>query len=371
MRRDTFGLVFSNAGESLLREMTQERCFASLPFGGRYRMIDFMLSNMVYAGVSKVGIITANNYRSLMDHLGSGKPWDMARKKDGIVLFPPYITNGITTRYNRVTELYGILDYLSLSEQEYVFCTDCDVVCNFDLDDIARYHMEKEADVTLVYRRGPLPQNQENRMVFRCGPSGRVSDILISPHNGGEYDVCLNMAFVRKSLLIRLIQDALSRNYTSIGRDILQRGLHDLRIFGYRLPGYSAIIDGMQGYLKANMALLDRRVRKELFVPERPIYTKVRDEMPAQYGLGSTVKNCLIADGCVIDGRVENSILFRGVKVGKGAVVRNCVIMQGSDIGENANLAYVIADKDVSILPGRVLVGYETYPAYVVKGTSV
>lgn len=155
----------------------------------------------------------------------------MARKKDGIVIFPPYITNGITARYNRVTELYGILRYLSLSEQEYVFCTDCDVVCNFDLDDIARYHMDKEADVTLVYRRGPLPKNQENRMVFHCGPSGRVSEILISPQDGGEHEVCLNMAFVRKSLLIRLIQDALSRNYTSIGRDILQRGLSDLRIF--------------------------------------------------------------------------------------------------------------------------------------------
>ena len=371
MRRDTFGLVFSNAGEALIREMTEERCFASLPFGGRYRMIDFVLSNMVHAGISKVGIITTTNYRSLMDHLGSGKPWDMARKKGGIVIFPPYITNGIVPRYNRVTELYGILRYLSLSEEEYVFCTDCDVVCNLDLDDIARYHIEKEADITLVYRRGPLPRNQDNRMVFHCGPSGRVSEILISPQTGTEHDVCLNMAFVKKSLLISLIQDAVSRNYNSIGRDILQRGLSDLRIYGYRLEGYSAVIDGMQGYLEASMALLDRRVRKELFLPDRPIYTKVRDEMPAKYGLGSTVKNSLIADGCVIEGRVENSILFRGVRVGKGSLVRNCVVMQGSEIGENANIAYVIADKDVSVLPGRVLVGYETYPAYVSKGTAV
>lgn len=371
MRRDTFGLVFSNANEALIRDLTEERCFGSVPFGGRYRMIDFVLSNMVHAGMSKVGIITTTNYRSLMDHLGSGKSWDLARKKDGIIIFPPYITNGIVPRYNRVTELNAILRVLALTEQEYVFCTDCDVVCNLDIDDIAQFHFDKQADVTLVYKHGPIPLNQENRMVVQCGPNGRVREILISPHTEEERDVCLNMAFVRKSLLISLIQDAVSRNYTSIGRDIFQRELSNLRVFGYRLGGYSAVIDSMQGYLQANMALLERKVRKELFLPERPIYTKVRDEMPTRYGLGSTVKNCLIADGCIIEGRVENSVLFRGVKVGKGATVRNCVIMQGSDIGENANLAYVIADKDVSVLPGRVLVGYETYPAYISKGTAV
>ncbi len=371
MRRDIIGVIFSNAGEPMLREMTQDRCFASLPFGGRYRMIDFTLSNMVHAGVSNVGIITTTNYRSLMDHLGSGKPWDLARKKDGIVLFPPYVTDGTTAHYNRVTSLHGILRYLEQAKQEYVFCADCDVVCNFDLEDIARFHTEKNADITMVYRRGAIPNNQGDRMVFQMGTGSRIEEILLSPSLAGEQDVSINMALIRKELLIRLIRDAHSRNHTNLGRDILQRHLSEMRVFGYRLPGYSTIIDSMHSYLSANMALLDRKVRRELFLPDRPIYTKVRDEMPTRYGLGSTVKKSLIADGCLIEGQVENSILFRGVKIGKGAVVRNCVIMQGSTVGDNANLSYVVADKDVSVQSGRVLVGYETYPVYLLKGVSV
>lgn len=371
MRSDLMGIIFSNANEGLVRDLTEVRCLGSVPFGGRYRLIDFALSNMVHVGVSKVGVITKSNYRSLLDHLGSGKPWDLARKKDGISLFPPYINYGSGQRGSRVEELSSILSFLNMSKQEYVFLCDCDVVCNIDLERMMQYHLDRGADVTLAYRRGNMPRSLSGRMSFAMAPDGRIKEILISPQNGQTVDYSLNMVIVKRSFLISVVQDAASRNYTSIARDIFQRGVSGMKLYGYPVEGFAPSIDSMQSYFAANMALLDREVRRELFTPERPVYTKVRDEMPAKYGLGADVSNSLIADGCVIEGRLENCILFRGVHVAKGATLQNCIIMQGGRIGENAKLAYVTTDKDVTIAAGRTLVGFDTYPAFVSKGVTV
>ena len=372
MRTDVLGVVFSSAGEGLRRELTEIRCMGSVPFGGRYRLIDFALSNMVNAGVSKVGITTKSNYRSLMDHLGSGKPWDLSRKKGGIYFFPPYIGHGSRQHATRIEEMESLLPFLERSNEEYVVTCDCDCVANMDIEEMVTQHIKTGADVTMAYSHQKLPRSEySNRMALTISEDKQITEILMSPDNEDDCDFAVNTMVLKRTLLISIIKDAVSRNFTSIERDVYQRCIGKLKIYGYKIEGYVRVIDSLTAYLSASMELFDRDVRNELFGGDRAIFTKIRDENPAKYGLGSSVKNCLVADGCVIEGEIENCVLFRGVKVGVGAKLSNCVIMQDTVIGNGAEMSYVIADKNVNVTSGRVLIGFESYPAFIAKGANV
>lgn len=369
MRNDLMGLVFSHAGDHLLRDLTEVRCLGSVPFGGRYRLIDFTLSNLVNAGVSKVGIITKSNYHSLMDHLGSGKPWDLARKKGGITVFPPYINGSFGTQ---VDDLFSLLPYLEMSKEEYIVLAQSDCVSNFDLEDMMRFHIARGADITAACTRGRLPCSPENdRPVFRIAPDGRVEQVLLSPKISGDCDFSIHVYVLKKTLLIALIREAASRGASSLTRDIIVPCTKNYRLYSYRIDGFVKVIDSLQSYFEANMALLDRPVRDSLFRAPRPVYTKIRDEMPARYGLGSSVSACLIADGCVIEGQLSRCILFRGVHIGKDARLSDCIIMQGSSIGKNAELSYIISDKNVQVADAQVLRAYPGSPAVIKKGERV
>ena len=318
---NVMGLLFSNMHEESIRELTDRRTMASVPIGGRYRMIDFMLSSMVNSGINRVGVITKRNYQSLMDHLGTGKAWALSRKRDGLFILPPFGAGG------------------------------------GDFKRVIAEHIKNEADVTLIYRWGRLPKNGNETMVLSLEPDGRIKDLIIDPNGDEEYNYAFNMLLIKRELLIRLVNECSSRNKTNFKRDILQSNVEQLKMFGYEFDHYSHVICSMNDYFEANA--------------QRPIYTKVRDDMPARCGLGSVVKNSLIANGCVIDGEVENCILFRGVKIDKGAKVKNCVIMQDTRIGSNCSLKYVITDKDVLIKDGRTLMGFQSYPVYISKASVV
>ena len=371
LSNQAMGIVFSNTHDDLIRELTEIRSMGSIPFGGRYRLIDFSLSNLVNAGISKVGIITRSNYQSLMDHLGNGKPWDLDRKKGGLYILPPYgnVDSGIYSGH--VDALAGVMNFLERSSEKYLVVCDSDVVCNIDLVPMMEAHIEKHADVTIAYKHGRLPQNHRDIMSFAFNGGGRVKDIELSQMIDGECDFSLDIMIIERELMIRLIKEATSRNQTSLGRDIFQHRVDDLRIFGWKVGDYVAVMDCIGTYVKSSMQLLNPDIRAQLFARERPVYTKTRDDMPTKYGLGSSVKNSIIADGCSIDGTVENSILFRGVKVQKGATLRNCIVMQDSIITEKASLSYVTADKDVYVTAGRTLTGAESYPIFIRKGTLV
>lgn len=372
MRTDVLGVIFSSAGDGLRRELTELRCVGSVPFGGRYRLIDFSLSNMVNAGVSKVGVTTRSNYRSLMDHLGGGKPWDLSRKKGGIFFFPPYIGYGSRQHATRIEEMESLLPFLERSSEEYVVTCDCDCVANLDIEDMVNCHIESGADVTMAYTNGKLPKSEfSNRMVLSFDNDKRVTEILMSPDTNENCDFAINTMVLKKDLFIAIIKDSVSRNFTSVERDVYQRCVDRLVVKGYEVGGFVRIIDSMTSYFSASMELLNRDSRNMLFNGERAIFTKIRDENPAKYGLGSSIKNCLVADGCIIDGEVENCILFRGVKIGKGAKLSNCIVMQDTVVGENAEMSYVITDKDVTVTSGRVLIGFESYPAFIAKGSKV
>lgn len=367
---NVLGIIFSNLHEDLIRELTAVRTTASVPFGGRYRMIDFPLSNMVNSGINKVGVITKHNYQSLMDHLGSGKSWDLSRKRSGLYIIPPFSNNDHEFS-SRIETLIAIDSFLRRSKEEYVLLTDCHTVCNIDYQKVLSAHIENNADITIVYKKGIVPEKLFKPAVYEVENNGKITSMLIDPHLEGESNYGIDMTLIKKDLLMELIYECKSKNTLDFKRDIIQSNVSRLNIFGYELKGFAPTITSLSSYFDANMALMDSKVRKELFDNKNPIYTKVRDDMPTIYGLGSSCKNSLIANGCVIEGEVENSIIFRGVHIGKGTKVSNCVIMQDTNIGENSNLSYVIADKDVIIKNERSLMSVLSYPIYISKASVV
>ncbi|MBQ2774724.1 MAG: glucose-1-phosphate adenylyltransferase subunit GlgD [Clostridia bacterium] len=366
------GMIYASAYDQALPELTNMRTMGSVPFSGRYRLIDFALSNMVNSGISKVGVITKSNYRSLMDHLGTGKPWDLSRKREGMYILPPFNSadNAGGIFANRIDALIGCGTFISHSNKEYVLISDCNTVCNIDFKNLFDEHEKSGADITIAYRHGETPA-LSNTMSFDIDESGRVKSVSISALGGKTSDYSLNILLLKTSLLERLVLEAASMHHTNFERDIIQSKVGLLKIHGYRVDGFARTLDSLQSYYDINMELLNAENRKELFCRKRPVYTKVRDDIPAIYGLGSNVKNSLIADGCTIEGTVENSILFRGVTVGKDAVVKNSIVMQGSYIGERAQLNSVIMDKITVIKPGQMLCGTDNFPVYVGKGIVV
>lgn len=364
--KNIVGIVFSNAYDECISEITGIRTMGSIPFACRYRLIDFALSNMVNAGIEKVGVLTKSNYQSLMDHLGTGKPWDLSRKNDGLFILPPFSTSEAGGNADKLASLKGIMGFISRSKEEYILLSDCNTVLNLDIEALTNYHTEKNADITIVYKNGKKP-NLTDVIVLDMNSDNKTEKISISPVTEENVNYSLNVILMKKSLLERLINDAISLNHKDFEADLIQGNVGKLDIYGYEVTGYAETIESLESYFKVNMELLDMKNCDDLFNTDRPIYTKVRDDMPAIYGIGSDVKNSLVADGCMIEGTVENSILFRGVRVEKGAVVKNSIIMQDGFIAQNASLNCVVADKRVVITPNKTLSGAENYPVYIGK----
>ena len=366
MTNNVLGLIYSNAYDSAIPELTTLRTMGSVPFGGRYRMIDFALSNMVNCGITKVGVATKSNYQSLMDHLGSGKPWDLSRKNDGMFILPPFSSSGTSAYTNRVEALKGSMRFIERSNEEYVILCDCNVVGNIDYEKIYDAHIEKNADITIAYMKGIKP-SLKGLMSFALNEDGRIENIAVNSVTNEEENYSLNIFVLRKALLERLVNEAQSLHLNDFERDFFQRNVETLKIYGFEEKGFVRVLSSLQSFYDVNMELLDTEKRRSLFPSDRPVFTIVRDEMPTVYGLGSDVKNSLIADGCSIEGTVENCVLFRGVHIGKGAVVKNSIIMQGSYIGENSNLNCIVMDKSAVVKPNKTLSGDKSFPIYIGK----
>ena len=371
MATSAIGIIFSNLHEENVPELVRRRTMASIPYGGRYRIIDFVLSNMVNSGITTVGLMTSNNYRSLIDHIGSGKDWDLARKDGGLILLPPFSEKHDKLYTTRLEALNSVSGFLNRRKEKYVVLTDCDGIMKLDIAAVIEQHEEKNADITLVTHHGKVG-NRADFMLVNANEDGRVNEIQLSPHvpNGTKANIFINVMVINRQFLLNLVEDSVIHGFTSFEGDILAKQVNSLKIYRYDFTGYYAGIDNTSAYYKHNMELLDKTVRDELF-GDRDIYTKVRDSAPSKYGEGAVVKNSLISDGCEIEGIVENSILFRGVKVGKGAVVRNSIIMQDNIIGAKTTLDCVITDKNVVVSDRKTLGGCPTLPYYIPKGTRL
>ncbi|HJI25828.1 MAG TPA: glucose-1-phosphate adenylyltransferase subunit GlgD [Oscillospiraceae bacterium] len=369
---NVLGLVFANMHDTTLGDMTKNRTMGSVMFGGRYRLIDFPLSNMVNSGISEVGVITKSNYQSLLDHLGSAREWDLARKKGGLYILPPFGNVESTLYRGRIEALYGAMSFIKHSRAKYVILSDCDVVTNIDYKPIVAAHIESGADITAVAHTGVYSSDDiKTSTVFNVDADKNVTSVLINPDISGTCTTSLNVFVMSMDFLIETVNDAMARGNVSFERNILQEKCRELKIKIYEYDNYFSKLNSPESYFKSNMALLEPENARKLFVPKRSIYTKVSDNAPVKYNLDSKVSNSLIADGCIIEGEVENSVLFRGVKVGKGAKVKNCILMQGTVVGDNAELNYLITDKNVSICENHILTSSPQYPMYVGKGASV
>lgn len=371
MPKNVLGIVYSNSYDSCLKDFTQRRTMGSMPYGGRYRLIDFVLSNLVNSGVTKVGVITNSHFRSLMDHVGNGRPWDLARKVDGLYLLPPFNPSNAEHDSSNTVEVLGrINSFIKSCNEKYVLLSDSNFICNIDLSEVFDFHSEKDADITIVYKKGNLPA-LENMTSLTVDGNGKVTAIAVNPQNKENVNFNTGMVLIRKALLESLVADAVSAGYSNFEKDILQKNVDHLNIYGYEFTGWGCEIDSVNKYFEANMALLNKETRKDLFNKDRPIYTKVRNDMPVRYGVNSKVENSLVADGCIIEGTVKNSIIFRGVNIAKGAVVENSIIMQDSVISENVKLNCVIMDKDSVITPNKNLSGDKSYPFIIGKNIVI
>ena len=373
------GLIFSNIHDASIPELTSRRTMASIPFGGRYRLIDFALSNMVNSGITKVGVITHYNYQSLLDHIGNGKDWDLARRNGGIKILPPFITaydNAVANKVysTRLEALMGVMNFINRCDEDVLVLSDCDVICNVDLKAVIEKHAANGADITLVSATIDTAMQELDRKakVVAYNEAGELTDLTEYDGKSGPIEVCSDIMIVNRTYLQRVLNEAMARGYTSFYKDIIYRNMGKDRFFVVHYDGFFARVNSIESYFRCSMRLLDHDSRVNLFYRRnQPIYTKVRNSAPTRYLPSAKVKNSLIADGCVIEGTVENSILFRGVHVGKGAVIKNSILMQDTFTGENVKLGCVITDKDVVIKNDRELCGHESLPFYIGKGMTV
>ena len=366
------GIILAN--NDRIPPVTDIRANSALPIAGRYRIIDFVLSCMANAGITNIGVATETNYSSLMDHIKSGKPWDLDRKNWGLNVLPPNLermTYG--TIKGNIDMLAGISDFVQRSEQTYVILSLGNSIYNVDFKDVLDKHIESQADITILYKdmKGIEEKELSRFTMLDLDNEKRVTDIEVQPYYPKTSTAGMDVYVMEKALLESIVDECSARGDRDFVKDALVKKMHGLRIYGYEYTGYTDKIDSLKSYYKNNMNFLDADIRNELFNPQNPIYTKTKDQSPTKYGADAVVQNSFISDGCVIEGTVINCVLSRGVKVAKGAVIKDSIIMQDSVIEENVDLSHVVFDKEVHITKGRKLIGQESYPLAISKGTKI
>ena len=364
------GIIFSYEKRNNLRELGEIRSAASIPFGGRYRVVDFALSNLVNAGVTDVGVVLNGRYQSMLDHLGTGKVWDLSRKRGGLRVLPPFNYQkdwGVMPFRGKIEALAGVRTYLDTIRQDYVALMDGDLVVNLPLADIFEEHVKSGADVTVVCGNDSFAT--EDGTYFEKNSEGRITEVLYNLHTPRGYRG-LEVYILSTQLLKDLVDECAAKDQFSWRKE-LQTRKDSLYLRSYIWSGFAAQIRSVQEYYDRSMQLLNPAIRAELFCPERPIRAKGADKSSTYLGPEGKCVNSLVAEGCRIEGTVENSILFPGVVVEAGAAVRNCVLFKETVVRRDAQLSYIIADKDVEVLSNRTLMGHATYPIVLAKGSKV
>lgn len=374
---NTMGIIFPNTYDALVPELVNVRLMASIPFASRYRLIDFVLSSMANCDIDNICVMVNNNYHSLMDHLGSGREWDLTRKNGGLHIFPPFAEKGSKPYTGRVDALARLLSFLRHQKEKYVLMSDANIAANFDFKAMIKAHIENGADITAAYTEQELPESligshsNDKGFYYTFGiDDGRITKLFVNSKETGVQNFSMNIYLIERELLINLIDDAFIHGQEYFERDVLLPQLSKLNVQAYKYEGYVARITDMKSYFDENMKLLDDYNLDALFSGSA-IYTKIRDDTPTRYTEGAVAENVMVADGCVIEGEVENSVLFRGVTVAKGAKVKNCILMQGTIVESGADIQYLIADKNVEISAGKEVKGTDTFPIYIGKSQKI
>lgn len=374
-RNKLFGVVNLSENDYYMKQLTNNRPIASVPYLGRYRMIDFTLSNMVNAGVDTIGIFLNDKYRSLMDHISNGKEWDLDRKKGGVFYFSPYSTPDVHSQLRGdISTYFANIDYLTEASADYAVVMGTSMVCNIDIKEVFKKHIETKADVTVVYKtimeddfgfeRCNTINTNEYNGVIAFGKNIRRPDMLTE-----KKKISTEIYIIKKELLVDMITDAVTTGENVYLTDVLHDAVTKYKVRAYEFKGYLKNISSIEGYFEASMDMLNEDNIREVFFGEDKIRTKVKDETPTYYSEDSNVQNSLIANGCKIEGTVINSIIFRRVNVAKGSILKDCIIMQNSEIRENCTLENVLTDKQVVLTAHTELKGSPKNPVVVSKGS--
>ena len=369
---NVMGIIFTN--DATMGELTNKRTMASLPFGGRYRQVDFALSNLSCAGVRHVGIISRHNYQSLMNHIGDGEEWGLELEEGGLEFLTPYAQSTVGTYRGKLESLKNAMDFLEYgAEEELVVMIDSAVLSNVDLIDILNKHVASGKDVTVVTKKGICNGKKKIDLALKLDENGEVTDMVVDYAAPADHVASMDIFVLSKKWLIRSVKEMIARDKFHMDRDLVmggwQRGLVSVNV--YQFDGIAMFNESVEEYFYNSLSLINKDVRKDMFGGNHPVYTKVRDRVPTYYGEECDIENCLIADGCMLEGEAEDSVLFRQVTIAKGAEVENCVIMNDSVIGEGAELKYVILDKNVTVTPGAKLIGTKKNPIIVKRGETV
>lgn len=368
---DTLGILIAGNSGPELGEITRSRPIGAVPVASRYRLIDFILSNLVNSGIDRVGIPTQTHYRSLMDHLGSGAAWDLNRKRHGLVVLPPYMSDNAHELRGDLDVLNSILDYITASNRKYVLLSGCDLIFNTTFDAFAAFHKKNGADVTVMYYTAPQNETPDRQVTLQVDENGRVTDMEINALRPFSAYTSMGVYFMEREFLEYHIRRCLSHGLHDFAADVLLKERESLKIFGFEYRGYTGRVHNIQSFYRCNMDMLNPAISAQLFDGRDPVYTKVKDQVPTIYGENVHIKNSMVADGCIINGIVENSIIFRGVHIEKGAVVKNSIVMQDSILQAGAWLENAILDKSVTIRESKKLIGQENYPVTVGKNAVV
>ena len=372
--KNVMGIIYTGENDARLRELTSIRAIAALPVAARYRVIDFLVSSMVNAGIKNVGVIMQKNYHSLMDHLGSGKEWDLHGKIDGLHILPPFLTRENVGLYpGALDALRSNADFLLRSKQDTVVLSNSNIIYNARLEEMIRFYEDTGADMTLMYTKDPGMKRDEYGSYLSVDEYGNVTDFEFEPTHPTLENTFMDVVIMKRDFLREIVDKAVAHGLHNVDRDLILRMVQEkqAKINACEYKGLCWHIDSVQAFFQFNMDILHPDKRAVVFRDDLPVYTKVRDEMPAYYGDEANVVNSLVADGCQIEGTVENSILFRGVKIAPNAHVKNCIIMQDGLVHEGAYIENCIMDKQSVIKRGAKLIGPAAYPIVIAKNVVI
>ena len=366
------GIIFAN--DASLGELTTKRTSASMPFGGRYRQVDFALSNLSAAGVRHVGIISRHNYQSLMNHIGDGEEWGLELEEGGLEFLTPYSMSTSHTYRGKLESLYSAIDFLQFGGDDgYVVMIDSAVLSNINLTKVLDAHIKSGKDLTVVTKAGVADGKKLLDLAVKLDGQGEVCDMVVDYAAGEEYLASMDIFVLSRKWLIGKVLDHMARNQFHMDRDLVLGGWQkgEVSVNVYPFDGVVMYNDSIEEYFTNSLALTRADVRSDLFGANHPVYTKVRFRVPTYYGEGCDIENCLVADGCMLEGEAEDSVLFRDVTIAPGAEVENCVIMNDSVVGEGSELKCVILDKNVTVRPGSRLIGTPKNPIIIKRGEIV
>ena len=354
------GIILAGGNNYRMKELSSKRANAAMPIGGSYRAIDFALSNMTNSQVQRVAVLTQFNARSLHEHLSSSKWWNFGRKQGGLYIFTPTITKENAMWYQGTADAIAQnLDFLKRSHEPYVIICGGDCVYKLDYGEVLDYHIRKNADITVVVKDVEAGEDLSRFGVVHMDSDGRINEFEEKPMVTSLNTISTGIYVIRRRQLIEMLEQCVEEGRYDFVNDILIRYKNLKRIYGYRLDGYWKNISTVDSYYQTNMDFLDPEIREYFFHQDPQIYSKADDLAPAKYNAGADVTNSIVSSGCIINGKVENSVLFKQVFVGKNCVIKNSVVLNDVYIGDNTHIENCIVESLDTIRANSYLCGEE------------